>query len=209
MLLIRNHKAYSAQILLHSKSKFIGLVDKNGIDNSRSQSNNKANQKQIRRSVRIYSSFRIDYLSNSAYNGIELGGDEMGVLDSFSVFNFSEGVPYVSITKNGVTFNKGVVMKLQYPEHVILLFNANSKQFALQCCDATVQNSVPFCSAEKRNSKVLSIRWNGKDLLNTISDIAGWNLMQDSYRIDGKLLPEEHAILFDLSKAVLLGDTSG
>ena len=30
----------------------------------------------------------------------------MSIFDGFTSFNFDEGVPYVSITKNGVTFMK-------------------------------------------------------------------------------------------------------
>ena len=130
------------------------------------------------------------------------------MLEGFTVFNFNEGVPYVSVTKNGITFNKGVVMKLHYPAHVLLLVNANSKQIALQCCCEDTPNAAAFCSEEKRNSKVLSIRWNGRDLLNTIEDMTGWNLAKESYRVDGKLLPEEQAMLFDMSEATLLGDTN-
>ena len=38
----------------------------------------------------------------------------MFFFDGFTAFNFNEGAPYVSITKNGVTFNKSVIMKLKY-----------------------------------------------------------------------------------------------
>ena len=53
----------------------------------------------------------------------KLGGDYMTMLEGFKPFNFSEGVPYVSITNNGMTFNKSVVMKLDYPEQVVLLID--------------------------------------------------------------------------------------
>ena len=39
----------------------------------------------------------------------------MSLLENFKPFNFNEGVPYVSITINGMTFNKSVIMKLEYP----------------------------------------------------------------------------------------------
>ncbi|MBR4232609.1 MAG: hypothetical protein IKR95_05305 [Oscillospiraceae bacterium] len=132
----------------------------------------------------------------------------MSVLDGFTSFNFNEGVPYMSVTKNGLTFNKGVVLKLQCPEHVRFLINSETKQVALQCCEEGTQNAVEFFSGKKKESKILSIRWNGKDLLNTIKDLTGWNLSKDSYRVDGRLLPEEHAMLFNLSDAVLLGDAN-
>ena len=36
----------------------------------------------------------------------------MSLLENFKAFNFNEGVPYVSVTSNGMTFNKSVIMKL-------------------------------------------------------------------------------------------------
>lgn len=125
----------------------------------------------------------------------------MSILDGFTSFNFNEGAPYVSVTKNGITFNKGTVMKLQYPEYVVLFINPDTKQIAIQACDKDIENAVVFCSAEKRNNKVLSIRWNAKDLLNTVKEITGWDLSQKSYRAEGKLIVDEKAMLFDLSNA--------
>lgn len=126
----------------------------------------------------------------------------MGVLEGFSVFNFEEGVPYVSVTINGVTFNKSVVMKLDYPTHVLLLVNEKEKKIAVQVCDEETPNAAPFYKEKK--SGVISVRWNGRDLLNTFQDIMGWNLKNDAYRIEGIHLKAERAILFDLTKATML-----
>ena len=64
----------------------------------------------------------------------KLGGDYMTMLEGFKPFNFSEGVPYVSITNNGMTFNKSVVMKLDYPEQVVLLIDNETRRIAIQVC---------------------------------------------------------------------------
>jgi len=126
----------------------------------------------------------------------------MGMLEGFSAFNFEEGVPYVSVTINGVTFNKSVVMKLDYPTHALLLINENEKKVAVQACDEETPNAAPFYKEKK--SGVISVRWNGRDLLNTFQDIMGWNLKSDAYRIEGIHLKDERAILFDLTKATTL-----
>lgn len=125
----------------------------------------------------------------------------MASLDGFKSFNFNEGFPYVSVTKNGVTFNKGVVMKMGFPRYVRFLINHDTRQVALQECDENAENAVQFCSKDKRNSKVLSIRWNGRDLLNTLSALMDWDLSKASYRAAGTLLIEDKAMLFDLEKA--------
>lgn len=123
-------------------------------------------------------------------------------LSNFSVFDFKEGVPYVSITSNGLTFNKSVIMKLHYPEFVILLINNESKQIAVQACDETNEKAVQFYK-EKANG-VISVRWNAKDLINTISRMCEWDLSQVSYRVNGVLIPEQSPMLFDLTDAITL-----
>ena len=123
-------------------------------------------------------------------------------LSNFSVFDFKEGVPYVSITSNGLSFNISVIMKLHYPEFVILLINNESKQIAVQACDDTNEKAVQFYK-EKANG-VISVRWNAKDLINTISRMCEWDLSQVSYRVNGVLIPEQSLMLFDLTDAITL-----
>lgn len=123
----------------------------------------------------------------------------MPTLDGFRTFNFSEGAPYVSITSNGMTFNKAVIMKLGYPEHVILLIDDNGKRLAIQACEEDTPNAVVFFKPKKNN--VLSVRWNGKDLLNTIRELTGWDIHREAFKIGGILLREERAMLFDLNTA--------
>ena len=123
-------------------------------------------------------------------------------LSNFKTFDFSEGVPYVSITNNGITFNKSVIMKMKYPAYVRLLINETDKQIAVQTCDEHDDKSVQFYK-EKSNG-VLSVRWNAKDLINTISRICDWDLSQPSYRVNGILISEMKLMLFDLNEAVTM-----
>lgn len=126
----------------------------------------------------------------------------MSMLESFSAFDFSEGVPYASFTQNGVTFNKAVTLKLGEPEYVRFLINTDAKQVAVQACEADEKNATPFY--RPKASGVLSVRWNARDLLNTLERMMGWNFKDVSYRADGVLLKDERAIVFDLSRATTL-----
>ena len=126
----------------------------------------------------------------------------MSMLEGFSAFDFSEGVPYISFTQNGITFNKSVTLKLGEPEYARFLINESTKQVAIQACNENDSNATVFF--RPKASGALSVRWNTRDLLNTIERIMGWNLKESSYRADGILLKEEHAIMFDLSKATAL-----
>mgnify|MGYP001117480388 CR=1 FL=1 len=126
----------------------------------------------------------------------------MSVLEGFSAFDFSEGVPYASFTQNGITFNKSVTLKLGEPEYAKFLINADTKQVAVQACEAGEKNATVFY--RPKASGALSVRWNVRDLLNTLERIMGWNFKEVSYRADGILLENERAIVFDLAKATTL-----
>ncbi|WP_418747189.1 hypothetical protein [Frisingicoccus sp.] len=123
-------------------------------------------------------------------------------LSKFRTFDFNEGVPYFSITNNGITFNKSVIMKMKYPTHVRLLINESEKQVAVQACGEFDDKAVQFYK-EKPNG-VLSVRWNAKDLINTIARLCDWNLDRTSYKVNGVLVPELNLMLFDLNKAVTM-----
>ena len=120
-------------------------------------------------------------------------------LQNFTAFDFTEGAAYASITKNGITFNKAVMSKLNLPRYALLLINSTEQQIAIQGHDFEVPKSVPFY--KNSDKKAVSVRWNGKDLLNTLAEMMDWDLSNDSFRVDGKLLSEDRAILFDLKQA--------
>ncbi len=125
------------------------------------------------------------------------------MLDGFKTINLTVGLPYISITENGLTFNKTCIMKIGRPSHVLLMLNEETKQIAIQPCDAENEDATPFLKSEKKST--ISVRWNNKDLLNTLSKMMGWNLEETGYRIDGDYLNNENAMVFDLNKATLLG----
>lgn len=123
----------------------------------------------------------------------------MATLDGFKTFDFSEGVPYVSVTSNGVTFNRSVVLKLGKPATVRLLIDEETQRIAVQVCDASDKHAVAFFK-EKANN-VISVRWSSRDLLNCLSSMMGWTLERNSYRVEGIFLKEDNAILFDFTNA--------
>lgn len=119
-------------------------------------------------------------------------------MSKFKLFDFTEGVPYISITENGITFSKGVVAKLGRPSRVELLINDVGKQFIIRACNINKTCSNAFY---KESSKTKYVRWNNKNLLMTIENIMGCDLSKYAYRVDGQYIGEEKAILFDLNNA--------
>lgn len=126
------------------------------------------------------------------------------MLEGFKPINLTIGLPYISITENGVTFNKTSIVKVGKPTHVLLMINEEKKQIAIQPCGKNDENATPFLRNETKGT--LSVRWNNKDLLNTLSKMMGWNLKGCGYRIDGEYLSDENAMIFDLNSAVVLGE---
>ena len=117
----------------------------------------------------------------------------------FIPFDFSEGVAYVSVTNNGLTFNRAVIMKMNYPPYVQLLINEDDKQIILQSCKEYDDKAVYFFK-EKANG-VLSVRWNSKDLIQTVARMCGWDLKNKSYRVPGIMIPGRPSMLFEMTNA--------
>lgn len=120
----------------------------------------------------------------------------------FTEFDFDEGVPNLSITKNGLTFNKGVVLKLGRPPRAVLLINSETKQVVVRGCGEGTPKSNAFYKDNNRG--VISVRWNSRDLLSTIRDMMGWDLNRESYRVEGQLIKDDNVMLFDFNHAVLM-----
>ena len=120
-------------------------------------------------------------------------------LENFIPFDFTEGAAYVSVTKNGLTFNKAVMSKLNFPRYATLLINGVDCKIAIQGYDFEAPRAVPFYKGF--DNKAVSVRLTGKDLLNTIAEMMDWDLNQTSYRIDGKLLAADRAVVFDVTQA--------
>ena len=106
-------------------------------------------------------------------------------LSGFAVFDFSEGIPYFSVTSNGVTFNRAVTLKLGTPAFVRLLINESTRQVALQVCDESTPKAVAFY--KPKTNGVLSVRWNAQDLVATFKRLMESDL-QHGFRVNGELV---------------------
>ena len=121
-------------------------------------------------------------------------------LSGFAVFDFSEGIPYFSVTSNGGTFNRAVTLKLGTPAFVRLLINESTRQVALQVCDESTPKAVAFY--KPKTNGVLSVRWNAQDLVATFKRLMESDL-QHGFRVNGELV-ENGLMVFDLNTAKAL-----
>ena len=97
-------------------------------------------------------------------------------------------------------FNKAVVNKPNRCEYARLLINAQTKQIILVEAQKEDSNAYRFYN-DKRRPNNKSVRWNSKELLNTVSRMMEWDLSKYGYRIDGIFAPEDKLFLFNLSDA--------
>lgn len=124
-------------------------------------------------------------------------------MDGFKPFTFGNTGPSVSITKNGVTFNKAAVDKLGSPQYALLLINEKEKKLAVKKTSSTDPLAVPFCAAIKKGAP--SVRWNSKELLRAICSMTGWDFSGNSnasYKIFATHDRSEGALIIDLTAAI-------
>ena len=121
----------------------------------------------------------------------------MSMLDGFKQFNMSVGKASVSITENGVSFSKTCVLKMEKCRYVKFFIDEENKRIAIQKALKNDDGSIPFYNEQK----IISVRWNNKELLKTLAKMREWELKGNIFRTDGDYIPEDEAMVFDLKEA--------
>ena len=119
------------------------------------------------------------------------------MLEGFKRYDIAIGTPSVSITDNGMSFSKATIVRLGKPEYVIFLVDEKDKRIAIQKADRDDEGATQFYTEKK----IVSVRWNNKELLKMISSLMGWELSGNVYKADGEYIPTEEAMIFDLKEA--------
>ena len=71
----------------------------------------------------------------------------------------------------------------------------------MQACDENEEGAVKL----PQRDGVEGVRWNNKDLINTVEQITGFDIKgSKGFKVDGITLDEERAILFELQKKELI-----
>lgn len=123
-------------------------------------------------------------------------------LEDFKTLDPVKGVPTISITRNGITFNQAAIIKLDKPEYVRFLLNEDMKVLAVVVCEKDDTGAMKFFSPDK---KVLSVRIGNADLKNAVSDLMDWDLPHiTGYRLKGEYDKEQKAVFFELDQADLM-----
>ena len=121
------------------------------------------------------------------------------MLEGFLEIPILQGSSFMSITDNGINFNKNVVKHMQGAENIIILCNSTKKQIAIQKCDKGRENSVQFYRSEK--NFVNGVRFNNREVVQMIVSMMEWDLKEFNYRADGFLTGDRNTMIFDLNSA--------
>lgn len=106
----------------------------------------------------------------------------------------------VSITNKYFKFNSVTADELNNPTHVRFLINTDTKQFAVEVCNADDPNAVKFASPRDGHSKRAVINVANKPAHAAIRKLMGW-ISDESYRVRGIAVPESMAIIYTLTQA--------
>lgn len=124
------------------------------------------------------------------------------MLEGFEVYNYSIGTASITLSDNGVAFSKTAVIKMNKCEYAKLLINFTEKKIAIIKSKQDEEGSIAFFNPDK---KLVSVRWNNKELQKTLANIMGWELKEGiAYKIDGTYSYEDEAIIFDLNQGELI-----
>ncbi len=134
----------------------------------------------------------------------------MGViymLDGFEKITASSGRCFLSVTSNGLTFNKSAIARMNKPERINFFINFAQKKLAVQICDDSAdKDAVSFCQKGKEYKNGLRI--NNRELQQKLADLMGWDLKIKNYRIDGIFYSEDRAMIFDMNMARMFNKRS-
>ena len=121
------------------------------------------------------------------------------MLEGFLEIPILQGSSFMSITDNGINFNKNVVKHMQGAEYIIILCNSNKKQIAIQKCNKGRENSIQFYRDEK--NFINGVRFNNREVVQMIVSMMDWNLKEFNYRVDGFMTEDRNSMIFDLNSA--------
>lgn len=119
------------------------------------------------------------------------------MLNGFEIYNMSSGLASVSVGENGVAFSKSAVIKMGKCKYVQLLIDKNQKRIAIKKANENDEGAIQFYN----NQKIVSVRWNNKELLKTIAMMMDWELKGKVYKANGNYIAEDEAMIFELLDA--------
>lgn len=120
----------------------------------------------------------------------------MDLLEGFKLINIAAGSPMVSITKNGVSFSRSAIAKINYPPYVHVMLDEVGARMAI-IPSALDDDAMPFA----KDKKSRYVRWNNRDFTKRLLNLVSLDLNSPDFkgiRVESEYYPNENALIFNL-----------
>ena len=121
------------------------------------------------------------------------------MLEGFVEVPILQGSSFISVTSNGLNFNKNVVKHMRKAENIKIFCNSSRRQIAIKKCDKDDENAITFYRDEKNLTS--GVRFNNREIQQMIATMMNWDLNAHNYRVDGFLTGDGEAMIFNLNNA--------
>ena len=121
------------------------------------------------------------------------------MIDGFKKVQLMSGTAFVSITSNGLNFNKNVVLKMDRPKFISIYLNDDEKLLAIQSDEEQTGDNVAF--VREKTNIANGVRVHNRELERMVEHMMQWDLESHNYRIDGFYDDSAQAMMFDLKQA--------
>lgn len=122
-------------------------------------------------------------------------------LSGFQPYLLVAGSASISFSRNGLGVSKAAVARLGNSKFVRILIDGKGKRLAIQVCE----ENDPMATLFSKSGKPEGVRWNTKDLNQTILNMTGWTFdeKKQCYKVEGTYVEDEDgpALIFDLNDA--------
>ena len=122
-------------------------------------------------------------------------------LSGFQPYLLVAGSASISFSRNGLGVSKAAVARLGNSKFVRILIDGKGKRLAIQVC----KENDPMATLFSKSDKPEGVRWNTKDLNQTILNMTGWTFdeKKQCYKVEGTYVEDEDgpALIFDLNDA--------
>lgn len=105
--------------------------------------------------------------------------------------------PFLTLRNLYITFSKLMVEQLEYAEYVHMYIDQKSKQVFFQACELD-KAAIPFYKKPEEGKQLL-VRITGKKNSLRLMELAGIDDCGKGMRFYGDFLPEDRAVVFDMT----------
>jgi len=121
--------------------------------------------------------------------------DEVLGCENFKLIKISSGRPRFTVSRHGVILNVGAMKALEMADHVRVLINEAAGELMLLKCDAADEFCVELHANTNRGGRLFS-----KELQAIIGELVGFDGFLGSVRVEGRRVPGQAAVIFDLGE---------